>query len=72
MAAEEKAALNDALSTANSAVSGSDGDAMMAAYRTLAQANTAAVASANEYDKINLAYTEQLIMNIRKQLPLRQ
>ena len=58
MAAEEKAALNDALNTANAAVSGSDGDAMMAAYRTLAQANTAAAASADEYDKINLAYTE--------------
>ena len=58
MAAEEKTALNDALNTANAAVSGSDGDAMMAAYRTLAQANTAAVASADEYDKINLAYTE--------------
>ena len=58
MAAEEKTALNDALNTANSAVSGSDGDAMMAAYRTLAQANTAAVASANEYDKISLALEE--------------
>lgn len=58
MAAEEKTALNDALSTANAAVSGSDGDAMMAAYRTLAQANTAAVASANEYEKISLALEE--------------
>lgn len=58
MAAEEKAALNDALNTANAAVSGSDGDAMMAAYRTLAQANTAAVASADEYDKISLALEE--------------
>lgn len=58
MAAEEKAALNDALNTANSAVSGSDGDAMMAAYRTLAQANTAAAASADEYDKISLALEE--------------
>lgn len=58
MAAEEKEALNDALSTANAAVSGSDGDAMMAAYRTLAQANTAAAASADEYDKISLALGE--------------
>lgn len=58
MAAEEKAALNDALSTANAAVSGSDGDAMMAAYRTLVQANTAAAASADEYDKISLALEE--------------
>ena len=58
MAAEEKTALNDALNTANAAVNGSDGDAMMAAYRTLAQANTAAVASANEYEKISLALEE--------------
>lgn len=58
MAAEEKAALNDALNTANGAVSGSDGDAMMAAYRTLIQANTAAAASADEYEKISLALDE--------------
>ena len=58
MAAEEKTALNDALTTAKAAIEAKNGDDMMAAYRALIEANTAAAASADEYDKISAAIEE--------------
>lgn len=58
MAAEEKTALNDALTTAKAAIEANNGDDMMAAYRALIEANTAAAASADEYDKISAAIEE--------------
>ena len=58
MAAEEKTALNEALTTAKAAIEANNGDAMMAAYRALIEANTAAAASADEYDKISAAIEE--------------
>lgn len=58
MAAEEKTALNEALTTAKAAIEANNGDDMMAAYRALIEANTAAAASADEYDKISAAIEE--------------
>ena len=58
MAAEEKTALNDALTAAKAAIEAKNGDDMMAAYRALIEANTAAAASADEYDKISAAIEE--------------
>ena len=55
MASAEKTAIDDAIAAANAAIENEDGDAMMAAYRTLAKANDKAAVSVEAYAELAAA-----------------